>query len=101
MHELLARADSLSALPRLGGMARPNGVVIVSERYWAFASADGSVHEGTLPHRDGVVARLPLVRGLLQLAGSVTPLLRGRGVAGGRERLLLLAALVAPFLLLA
>ena len=35
--DLLARADAALALPRLGGMARPNGVVIVSERYWAFA----------------------------------------------------------------
>lgn len=101
VHEVLARADALEALPRLGGMARPNGVVIVSERHWAFAAADGSVHEGALPSRDGRAGRLPLVRGLLQLAGSVTPLLRGRGVAGTRERLLLLAALVVPFLLVA
>ncbi len=28
---------NLPTLPRLGGMARANGVVIVSERYWAFA----------------------------------------------------------------
>jgi hypothetical protein len=26
-----------SAVPRVGGMARANGVVIVSEHYWAFA----------------------------------------------------------------
>ena len=29
--------NNTSAVPRLGGMARANGVVIVSERYWAFA----------------------------------------------------------------
>jgi hypothetical protein len=80
-------------------MARPNGVVIVSERYWAFAAADGSLHEGELPRRDGRAGRTPLLRGLLQLGASMTPLLRGQGVARRRERLVLLAALVVPFLL--
>ena len=98
---MLARADASASLPRLGGMARPNGVVIVSERHWAFAATDGTVREGELPRRDGRAGRLPLVRGLLQLAGAVTPLLRGRGVAGKRERLLLLAALTVPFALYA
>ena len=37
LEAILARADSSVELPRLGGMARPNGVVIVSERFWAFA----------------------------------------------------------------
>src|SRR5438105_3300323 len=40
MHEapsVFARADALAELPRLGGMARADGVAIVSERYWAFA----------------------------------------------------------------
>ena len=32
---VLARADSAS-LPLLGGMARPDGVVIASERFFAF-----------------------------------------------------------------
>jgi hypothetical protein len=40
--ELLRTADRALSLPRLGGMARPNGVVIVSERHWAFAGVDGS-----------------------------------------------------------
>ena len=40
---------NLPALPRLGGMARANGVVIVSERYWAFAGTDGSLREGRMP----------------------------------------------------
>ena len=97
---MLARADAATTLPRLGGMARPNGVVIVSERHWAFASVDGTLYEGAMPHRRGLAARAPLLRGLLQLAASVTPLVRGRGVARARERLLLLAALMVPFFLL-
>ena len=42
--DLLARADAAPALPKLGGMARPNGVVIVSERHWAFATVAGELH---------------------------------------------------------
>lgn len=97
----LARADRADLLPRLGGMARPNGVVIVSERYWAFATRDGEVHEGEMPRRRGVAARIPLVRGLLQLTASLAPLVRGRGVAGGRERLVLMAAILIPLALVA
>jgi uncharacterized protein YqhQ len=82
-------------------MARPNGVVVVSARYWAFATTSGDLHEGELPARPARAARIPLVRGLLQLAASMTPLVRGRGVAGRRERLLLLAALIAPLFFVA
>ena len=95
--DLLARADRADALPKLGGMARPNGVVIVSERHWAFATTSGELHEGAMPARRSRAARIPLVRGLLQLASSLAPLVRGRGVARARERLVLLAALVLPF----
>ena len=95
--DLLARADGASSLPKLGGMARPNGVVIVSERYWAFATRDGDLHEGEMPARRSRASRVPLVRGLLQLASSMAPLARGRGVARGRERLVLLTALLLPF----
>ena len=42
---LFKRADS-TPLPALGGMARPDGVVIASERYFAFANKDGSLLEG-------------------------------------------------------
>ena len=49
--DLLARADAAPSLPKLGGMARPNGVVIVSERYWAFANLAGELHEGEMPVR--------------------------------------------------
>jgi uncharacterized protein YqhQ len=96
---VLARGDSSAALPRLGGMARPDGVVVVSPRFWAFAHVDGTVHEGTMPAAASTrTRRVPLVRGLAKLGASLTPLLRGRGVAGGRERLVLLLALSAPFL---
>ena len=98
MVELLQRAERQPGLPRLGGMARPNGVVIVSERYWAFATVDGELREGSMPKRRAAAARVPLVRGLLRLASSLTPLLRGRGVAGRRERWFLLVALAAPLL---
>ena len=47
--EFLDRCDRASSLPRLGGMARANGVVIVSERFWAFAGVDGSLREGRMP----------------------------------------------------
>jgi uncharacterized protein YqhQ len=95
--DLLARADRAPALPKLGGMARPNGVVIVSERFWAFATNDGDLYEGELRSRPGRAARIPLVRGLLALLSSLAPLLGGRGVARGRERLVLLLALILPF----
>jgi hypothetical protein len=97
--ELLARADADVALPRLGGMARPNGVVIVSERHWAFAGRDGSLREGEMPSLPGWLHHVPLARGLARLGMSLAPLFRRSGVAGRRERPFLLAALVAPFLL--
>jgi len=88
--DLLRRADSTAALPRLGGMARPEGVVIVSERFWAFAGQDGSLREGEMPKPPAVVQRLPLVRGLFRLGLSLAPLLRRTGVAGRKERPFLL-----------
>jgi uncharacterized protein YqhQ len=95
----LARADTGVAPPRLGGMARPTGVLIVSERFWAFAGVDGSLSEGEMPRGDGLASRLPLVRGLVRLWASLAPLFRGRGVARRGERVFLTAALVAPLLL--
>jgi uncharacterized protein YqhQ len=97
--ETLERADAEEKLPRLGGMARPDGVVIVSERYWAFAGVDGSVREGEMSPAPRPLRRIPLVRGLARLGLSLAPLFRRSGVAGRRERPLLLAALIAPFLL--
>jgi hypothetical protein len=92
----LARADRSRALPRLGGMARPDGVVIVSERFWAFAGVDGSFREGAMPNVPAGLVRIPLVRGLARLGLSLAPLFSGRGVARRRERLVLAAAVLAP-----
>ena len=94
--DLLRRADAALALPRLGGMARPNGVVIVSERYWAFAGVDGSIREGRMPHPPEVLQRLPFARGLVRLWASLAPVFRREGVAPARERWLILAAVLAP-----
>jgi uncharacterized protein YqhQ len=93
---VLARADSACALPRLGGMARPDGVVVVSERFWAHAATDGSVREGTMPAVATSFRRVPLVRGLARIVASVSPLFRRTGVARRPERALLAAALLAP-----
>jgi uncharacterized protein YqhQ len=97
--DVLRQADGAEALPRLGGMARPNGVVIVTERYWAFAGVDGSLREGRMPQPPEVVQRIPLARGLVRLWASLAPVFRREGVARRRERLLLLAAVFAPAVL--
>ena len=94
--DLLRSLDAEPALPRLGGMARPNGVAIVSERFWAFAATDGSLREGTMPAPPELVRQVPLVRGLARLGASLSPLFRRTGAARGRERSLLVFALVAP-----
>jgi uncharacterized protein YqhQ len=95
---LLDRADKALVLPRLGGMARADGVIIVSERFWAFARRDGTVHEGRMPRTPAVFRVVPLVRGLVRLGASLSPLFRRTGIARGRERLLLAIAVLAPFL---
>ena len=95
---ILERADATQALPRLGGMARPDGVVVVSERYWAFAGRDGSIREGEMPRPPRALRHVPLVRGLVRLGAAVSPLFRRTGVARPRERRLLLAAILAPCL---
>jgi len=92
---LFDRADSI-ALPALGGMARPNGVVIASERYFAFAGRDGSLLEGEMPKVPRFARRIPLLRGIARLGMSVSPLLQRGGVAGQLERLMLFAVLLAP-----
>lgn len=94
---VLTRADS-TPLPLLGGMARPDGVVIASERFFAFAGRDGSLLEGEMPSPPRMLVRLPLLRGLARLAMSVSPLLKRDGVAGLRERILLTAVLLTPLL---
>jgi uncharacterized protein YqhQ len=81
----------------LGGMARPDGVVIVSERFWAFARRDGSLLEGAMPSPPAALQRLPLARGLVRLGMSIAPLFRRSGVAKKAERRILFLALVVPF----
>jgi uncharacterized protein YqhQ len=95
----LEQGDLAVAAPRLGGMARADGIVIVSERYWAFAGVDGTVREGAMPVAPRAFRAIPLVRGLVRLAASLSPLFRRRGVAGRRERLFLLVAILAPLAL--
>jgi uncharacterized protein YqhQ len=94
---ILAQADRAQELPRLGGMARPDGVVIASERFWAFADVSGELREGVMPRVPRSTESIPFVRGLARLAASLSPLLRRGGVARRRERRLLAAALIAPF----
>ena len=94
--DFLLRADGESSLPRLGGMARPNGVVIVSERFWAFAGTDGSLREGRMPRPPEALHRLPLARGLVRLWASLAPVLKPGGVARRRERWLIIIAVLAP-----
>jgi uncharacterized protein YqhQ len=98
--EVLAKADATAALPRMGGMARADGVVIASAEHWAFAARDGGVRQGSMPQPSEALRRVPLVRGLIRLGSALAPLFRGAGVAGPGERLLLVAALLAPLSLI-
>ena len=88
-----------SPVPRLGGMARANGIVMVSERYWAFAGIDGSLREGRMPLAPRSLRAIPLARGLVRLAGSLSPLFKREGVARRRERIFLTVAISAPLVL--
>src|SRR5438874_4845867 len=95
----LEQGDLAVAPPRLGGMARAGGVVIVSQRYWAYAGTDGNVKEGRMPQPPRVLRAVPLARGLVRLAASLSPLFKRTGVARGRERLFLAVAILAPLAL--
>jgi uncharacterized protein YqhQ len=95
----LNQGDRTAPLPRLGGMARAGGVVIVSERYWAYAGVDGSLKEGRMPQPPRTLRAVPFARGLVRLAASLSPLFRRTGVARGRERVFLAAAILAPLAL--
>src|SRR5205809_6645593 len=97
MRSQLERADHTAALPRLGGMARPNGVVIVSERFWAFAGTKGELIEGRMPVVPGPLRRVPLLRGIARLGLSLSPLMRRGGATRRFERLGLVMALALPF----
>src|SRR5262245_15729271 len=77
-------------------MARPDGVVIASERLFAFAGRDVTPLEGDMPRVPRLARRIPLVRGIARLGMSLSPLLRRGGVAGQLERLVLFAVVLAP-----
>ena len=85
--------------PRLGGMARSHGVVIVSEHFWAYAGVDGTIREGDMPQAPRALRAIPFARGLVRLAASLAPLFKRSGVARGRERTFLLVAILAPLAL--
>src|SRR5438067_284128 len=92
---LLTEADSAPSLPRLGGMARPDGVAIVSERVWCFSRTGGEpLSTGPMPRPPALLVRLPLARGLAKLAVSLAPLLGRRGTVRTGERLVLLGGLL-------
>jgi len=95
----LEQGDAAVAPPRLGGMARAGGVVIVSQHYWAYAGIDGSLKEGRMPQPPRALRAVPFARGLVRLAASLSPLFRRTGVVRGRERLFLVAAILAPLAL--
>jgi uncharacterized protein DUF1385 len=80
-------------------MARPDGVVIVSERFWALATTGGVLREGEMPVVRGFLRRVPLLRGLVKLASALSPILGTDGVARAREQWLLGAALISTFTL--
>jgi hypothetical protein len=75
-------------------MARPDGVLIVSERHWAFAGIDGSLRQGAMP--TSRFDRIPLLRGIVKLTMAFAPLFRRTGVARRRERWILAALMVTP-----
>ena len=60
-------------------MARADGVVIASERFWAFAGRDGVVQEGAMPTPPRLVRRVPLLRGMVRGVEEVGGALGGRG----------------------
>jgi hypothetical protein len=78
-------------------MARPDGVVIVSERFWAFAGVDGSLREGEMRPTPRALRHVPLVRGLLRLGAALSPLMRRDGVVRIRERVFVGAVIAASF----
>ena len=95
----LEHADRTPDAPRLGGMARSHGVVIVSEHYWAYAGVDGTLKEGEMPQSPRALRAIPLARGLVRLAASLSPIFRRTGVTRSRERWFLAVAVLAPLAL--
>lgn len=93
---VLARADRAPELPRLGGMARPDGVAIVSDDRWAFARVDGATQVFATPRAPAYLGRVPVLRGLVKLGVSLAPMFKGRGGTSSRDTAVLAVALIAP-----
>jgi uncharacterized protein YqhQ len=93
---ILAAADASAVLPRLGGMARPEGVFIAGEARWAFARVDGGMAEGPTARLWSPLRHVPIVRGLLRLVTALAPIFARRPGRGGRERSVFAAALGLP-----
>jgi uncharacterized protein YqhQ len=93
---VLERADRAADLPRLGGMARPDGIAIVSEQHWAFARVDGHTQVFATPHGPSYVRGIPVLRGLVKLGVSLAPMLNKSGGAARRDKVILVVALIVP-----
>jgi uncharacterized protein YqhQ len=93
---VLERADRSAKLPRLGGMARPDGIAIVSEERWAFARVDGGTQVFSTPHGPSTFRRIPVLRGLVKLGVSLAPMLNKSGGAPRRDKAILVVALLVP-----
>jgi uncharacterized protein YqhQ len=93
---VLERADRATELPRLGGMARPDGIAIVSEQRWAFARVDGDTQVFVTPHGPAYFRRVPVLRGLVKLGVSLAPMLNKSGGAPRRDKVILVVALIVP-----
>jgi hypothetical protein len=93
---ILEAADRSSSLPRLGGMARPQGVFITSGRRWAFATLGGGVDEGASGRALERVRRVPIVRGLVRFGTSLAPVFAGRQGGTRRDRPVFALALALP-----
>jgi uncharacterized protein YqhQ len=93
---VLERADRAAELPRLGGMARPDGIAIVSQERWAFARVEGGTQVFTTPHAPSSFGRIPVLRGLLKLGVSLAPMLNRRGGAARRDTVIIGVALIVP-----
>ena len=77
-------------------MARPNGVVIVSEWRWAFSASTEPWSKDECPTLPPLVRRIPLLRGLARLGLAFAPVMPGGGTTRRIERLGLFAALLLP-----
>lgn len=78
-------------------MARPNGVVIVSERFWAFAARDGDLRQGSHAPRGARGACDPARTRPAEPYGLPLPTVSRWRRRGGEGRALLAAGLLVSF----